>query len=278
MANRIFDTLSKWMKLDDAALDDAIRADRRAATSTPKRRAQARRLFAAALETPGGLKVQTIHGFCTRLLQQFPFEANVAARFRVLDETQQNQILEDIRRDVLLEAARQPDSAARTRAGQRHSHRQRLHVPAICAERGDPRARQANRGLGRARRRPRCSDGAAFGRARHQAGRDARRGREPRSSTITPDRSRNGHPRRRLCRASSSKNDQDQGPRLTEALARERAELARRLYLDVFSPTRAIRADRIVTAGSGEDQPDLARRFADERPRHAVALRKARAV
>src|SRR5215471_18995187 len=32
------------------------------------RRTLARRLFAMALETPGGLKVQTIHAFCTRLL------------------------------------------------------------------------------------------------------------------------------------------------------------------------------------------------------------------
>ena len=57
-------------------------------------RARARRLFASALETPGGLKVQTIHAFCTRLLQQFPFEANVAARFPVLDEASTTQLLD----------------------------------------------------------------------------------------------------------------------------------------------------------------------------------------
>ena len=60
---------------------------------------------------PGGLKVQTIHAFCTRLLQQFPFEANVPAHFSVLEETQQQQLLEQIRRDVLLKAANAPDSA-----------------------------------------------------------------------------------------------------------------------------------------------------------------------
>jgi ATP-dependent exoDNAse (exonuclease V) beta subunit len=43
------------------------------------------------LETPGGLKVQTIHALCARLLQQFPFEANVPARFAVLDERGQNE-------------------------------------------------------------------------------------------------------------------------------------------------------------------------------------------
>ena len=74
-------------------------------------RALARRLFARALETPGGLKVQTIHAFCTQLLHQFPFEANVAARFTVLDETAQMQLLEDLTLAALLEGAAAPDSA-----------------------------------------------------------------------------------------------------------------------------------------------------------------------
>ena len=46
----------------------------------------ARRLFARTIETPGGLKIQTIHAFCERLLHLFPFEANVAAGFRVAEE------------------------------------------------------------------------------------------------------------------------------------------------------------------------------------------------
>lgn len=108
MANRIFDTLRQWVEFDDARLNKAM-AETGAKRIDAKKRAQARRLFASALETPGGLKVQTIHGFCTRLLQQFPFEANVAARFGVIEEAEQQQLLEDIRRDVLLEAAREPD-------------------------------------------------------------------------------------------------------------------------------------------------------------------------
>ena len=70
----------------------------------------ARKLFACALETPGGLKVQTIHALCTRLLQQFPFEANVPARFAVLDERDQNEMMERANLAVLLEASRDPDS------------------------------------------------------------------------------------------------------------------------------------------------------------------------
>ena len=78
MANRVFDELRRWTALDNAALDNAIRWISGAAPNAG-RRARARRLFAMALETPGGLKVQTIHAFCTRLLHHFPFEANVAA-------------------------------------------------------------------------------------------------------------------------------------------------------------------------------------------------------
>ena len=109
MAKRVFDTLGRWTTLDDAALDDAIRGGSAAAPSAP-RRALARRLFARALETPGGLKVQTIHAFCTQLLHQFPFDANVAARFGVFDEAQQSQLLERLTLAVLLEGAAAAES------------------------------------------------------------------------------------------------------------------------------------------------------------------------
>jgi len=109
MAKRVFDTLAQWVTLDDAALDAALDMP---STATPNaaRRALARRLFAQALETPGGLKVQTIHAFCTRLLHQFPFEAGVAARFEVLDETEQTELLERLTLAVLLDGAEAPDS------------------------------------------------------------------------------------------------------------------------------------------------------------------------
>ncbi len=81
--------------------------------SQPQRKTPeaARKLFACALETPGGLKVQTIHALCTRLLQQFPFEANVPARFAVLDDRDQTEMMERANLAVLLEASRDPDSA-----------------------------------------------------------------------------------------------------------------------------------------------------------------------
>jgi len=108
MATRVFNTLAEWTALDDAALDEKIRL---ATGKSPDsaQRAVARRLFANALETPGGLKVQTIHAFCTRLLHQFPFEADVAARFEVLDETATTQLLNELTLAVLLDGATNPD-------------------------------------------------------------------------------------------------------------------------------------------------------------------------
>src|SRR3954464_1736776 len=108
MAQRVFAKLGSWIAFDDAALDAAIREA--GAKVTRETRARARKLFACALETPGGLKVQTIHALCTRLLQQFPFEANVAARFVVLEDTAQRQLLEQTTTNTLLEAAATTDS------------------------------------------------------------------------------------------------------------------------------------------------------------------------
>src|SRR5207244_5994901 len=108
MTDRVFDELRRWTTLDDRALDNAI-AGLSSLPPDGERRARARRLFALSLETPGGLKVQTIHAFCTRLLQQFPFEANVAARFDVLDEAAEAQLLNEISLNVLLDASMAPE-------------------------------------------------------------------------------------------------------------------------------------------------------------------------
>ena len=104
MATKVFSTLAGWVTLDDAALAHAIAAvdghppDRR-------RLELARRLFARAVETPGGLKIQTIHAFCERILHLFPFEANVPARFSVLDDTAAEELLARAQAETVVTAA-----------------------------------------------------------------------------------------------------------------------------------------------------------------------------
>ena len=104
MAGRVFTTLAGWTKLSDASLTEELEAleGRRPSTQLL---AEARRLFARALETPGGLKIQTIHAFCERLLHQFPFEANVAGHFEVLDERDAKALTAQARRTVLARTA-----------------------------------------------------------------------------------------------------------------------------------------------------------------------------
>jgi ATP-dependent helicase/nuclease subunit A len=112
MAERVFTTLSRWTALDDEALRDAI-----AATGAPRPSEQstldfARKIFARAVETPGGLKIQTLHAFCERVLHAAPFEANVAAGFVVAEDIEQQQLIARARRDILARAAQDGELCA----------------------------------------------------------------------------------------------------------------------------------------------------------------------
>ncbi|MCW2308795.1 double-strand break repair helicase AddA [Rhodobium gokarnense] len=108
MATRVFDRLSGWTRLDDAALAEELE---KLEGRRPGREGlvRARRLFARALETPGGLKIQTIHAFCEALLHQFPLEANVAGHFEVLDDRGQAELLAEAQASLLHRTAEQPE-------------------------------------------------------------------------------------------------------------------------------------------------------------------------
>jgi ATP-dependent helicase/nuclease subunit A len=95
MSNRVFAELGRWTLLDDAALAGEISdiEGGRPEAVSPTRLARARRLFAEAIETPGGLKIQTIHAFCERILQQFPLEAGLSGRFEILDEVGERDLV-----------------------------------------------------------------------------------------------------------------------------------------------------------------------------------------
>jgi ATP-dependent helicase/nuclease subunit A len=114
MSGRVFRTLARWTSLDDDALTKAI-TDAGAPAPDKDRLALARRLFARTIESPGGLKIETIHSFCGRLLRMFPFEANVAAGFRVLDERESELLRNDARTIALRRAAQDPAAAATLR-------------------------------------------------------------------------------------------------------------------------------------------------------------------
>jgi ATP-dependent helicase/nuclease subunit A len=111
MADRVFSTLAHWTSLDDAALARAI-VECGADKPDPPRLVFARQLFARTIETPGGLKIQTIHAFAEKLLRLFPFEANVPAHFKVLDEIESRRLLIEARDQALAELGASDETAS----------------------------------------------------------------------------------------------------------------------------------------------------------------------
>jgi ATP-dependent helicase/nuclease subunit A len=110
MSNRLYETLAQWT----AAPDDLLTAALQALLGTGETvgddtRRIARGLFARVLDTPGGLRFQTIHSFCESLLKRFPLEAGVPPNFAVADDRRQAELL-DRAQTRLLEEARH-DSA-----------------------------------------------------------------------------------------------------------------------------------------------------------------------
>ena len=83
MQNRLLSRLGEWAMLPEADLRARLLA---IGAGPGADLAEARRLFARAIEAPGGLKVQTIHAFCAAILRRFPLEARVPHGFTELDE------------------------------------------------------------------------------------------------------------------------------------------------------------------------------------------------
>ena len=63
--------------------------------------AMARKLFAVLLDTPGGMKIQTIHSFCQEVLKRFPLEAKISPYFEVMDERASRDALNVIQKELL---------------------------------------------------------------------------------------------------------------------------------------------------------------------------------
>mgnify|MGYP003707776227 FL=1 len=115
MLSRLFKQLGNWSvagdedlrkelarleRRDESAYDDAALDD-------------ARTLFARALETPGGLRIETIHAFCSRILRRFPLEAGVSPGFGEIEDQDADRLWNEAMREEILAAAdTAPDALA----------------------------------------------------------------------------------------------------------------------------------------------------------------------
>jgi ATP-dependent helicase/nuclease subunit A len=95
MQIRLFRRLGEWAMLPEASLRQTL-ADLGDADLPSARLSRARQLFARAIETPGGLRIQTIHSFCAGLLRRFPLEAGVSPGFVELDDRSARQMRAEI--------------------------------------------------------------------------------------------------------------------------------------------------------------------------------------
>lgn len=100
MQNRLFQLLGDWAMKDDDALHKNLLKIGSDGHQDQKKFRHARTLFARAIETPGGLKIQTIHSFCASLLRRFPLEAGVSPQFSEIEERTISQLCQDILEDL----------------------------------------------------------------------------------------------------------------------------------------------------------------------------------
>ncbi len=114
MNTRIAGRLSRWAVAAEEELQKELssllgrplsenRADR-------ELQATARKLFAILLDTPGGMKIQTIHSFCQEVLKRFPLEAKISPYFEVMDDRSANEAIEEVKNRMLQKIEQEPDS------------------------------------------------------------------------------------------------------------------------------------------------------------------------
>ena len=111
MAGRINQRLARWVR----ASETDIRADLASLgeRATPALIARARTLFAKVLDAPGGgLRIQTIHGFCQSLLAAFPVEAGLTPGFRPLEAREESALARETLAQMLVDAEREGRDAA----------------------------------------------------------------------------------------------------------------------------------------------------------------------
>lgn len=105
MAGRISRRLALWVRMADTELSRDLEA--LGEQPTPRLRERARTLFARVLDAPGGgIRIQTIHGFCQGLLAAFPVEAGFVPGFRPLEPREEEQLARQALADLLVDAER----------------------------------------------------------------------------------------------------------------------------------------------------------------------------
>lgn len=100
MQNRLFKRLGQWAMLPDEKLRQQLSDLGLEGHVEDTELRNARTLFARAIEAPGGLKIQTIHSFCSGLLRRFPLEAKVSPQFKEMEDRAAALLREEVLREI----------------------------------------------------------------------------------------------------------------------------------------------------------------------------------
>lgn len=113
MQQRLFKRLGSWSVLEDKKLlDELNELQGKKLGLGDDQLAKARALFAKALETPGGLRIETLHAFAGRVLRRFPLEAGVPPGFQELDDVDGAELWRTASRQTFDKLIETPDGKA----------------------------------------------------------------------------------------------------------------------------------------------------------------------
>lgn len=114
MSSRIAGRLSRWAVSGQQELEKELSSLLGFSLETTARKeeilAQARKLFAVLLDTPGGMKIQTIHSFCQEILKRFPLEAKISPYFEVMDDRAAEEAIDQVKSRLLGKIEDEPES------------------------------------------------------------------------------------------------------------------------------------------------------------------------
>ena len=143
MSTRIANKLSQWAVIQD----DKLLQELQNLLGTPsdsinkKIIEKARKLFAILLDTAGGMKIQTIHSFCQEVLKRFPLEAGISPYFEVMDDRQAQEILTELKNNLLQKIKDEPDSKSGQALSYLTSHTTEYTFPDILNSIASSRAK-----------------------------------------------------------------------------------------------------------------------------------------
>ena len=102
MANRVQSELGNWVMASDEAL--ATKITHLNLIPDVHTLSRARSLFAQVLESPEGVRIQTLHGLCQSLLRRFPVEAGISPHFSIMDTRTEQEIMHEARQRLFTRA------------------------------------------------------------------------------------------------------------------------------------------------------------------------------